>query len=39
MLGQASIDVASRGVVSGWLVAESGTDTFLCVNGEKKGKN
>ena len=38
MLGQASIDVASRGVVSGWLVAESGTDTFLCVNGEKKAK-
>ena len=38
MLGQASIDVASRGVISGWLVAENGTDTFLCVDGERKFK-
>jgi len=38
MLGQASIDVANRGVVSGWLLAEAGTETFLCVNGEKKVK-
>lgn len=38
MLGQASIDVANRGVVSGWLVAESGTDSFLCFDGERKLK-
>jgi GT2 family glycosyltransferase len=38
MLGQASIDVANRGVVSGWLLAEAGTETFLCVDGEKKVK-
>lgn len=38
MPGQASIDIADRKVVSGWLVTDNGADSFLCIDGEKKIK-